>query len=44
MLFKRKSDNEFETIVKSEKFGTILLEERYTDEGAYQVRKTLTSN
>ena len=38
MSFKKLGDCEFVTTIESEKFGTLLLEEKYTEEGAHHVR------
>ncbi len=38
MSFKKIGDCEFVTTIVSEKFGTLLLEEKYTEEVAHHVR------
>ncbi len=37
MTFKKTGEAEFSTTIQSEKFGTIVVEEKYTDDGAHFV-------
>ena len=38
LIVKRLNDAEFATTIHSEKFGTIAIEEKYTDDGVHIVR------
>jgi hypothetical protein len=37
VTFKKTGEAEFSTTIQSEKFGTIVVEEKYTDDGAHFV-------